>query len=380
MRFFLLIILGLYSAIHAYAFLKVRAAFPFGTAAGLGLSLFMAVMILTPVLVRVLEVYGLEAPARLLSYLGYTWMGVIFLFFSASLLVDLYRAVAPGIDLALGLNPGVPRPSARAAFLVPLLASLSFTSWGALAAWDIRPHRITVPTAKLPASVGRLRIVQVSDVHLGLIVREARLARILGVVSAEEPDILISTGDLVDGQIDRLTDLADALARVRPRYGKFAVTGNHEFYAGIGQSLEITRRAGFTVLRGEAVTLPGLIAIAGVDDPTGLHMGMPAGRPEGELLAGLPRDTFTLLLKHQPHLDARSSGLFDLQLSGHTHAGQIFPFRYLVRLFFPYVSGLHRLPGGSLLSVSRGTGTWGPPIRFLAPPEVTVIDLVHKAP
>ncbi|HNY66713.1 MAG TPA: metallophosphoesterase [Deltaproteobacteria bacterium] len=379
MPMFLLVIFGLYSAVHVYAFLKVRAAFPFGTAAGLGLGLFMAVMVLTPILVRFLEQHGLELPAKLFACLGYTWMGVIFLFFSLSLLVDLYRLSAFSLGLALHRDLGALVPQARTALLVPLLMSLAIAVYGAFDALNIRAHRIVVPSEKIPSSVGRVRIVQISDVHLGLIVGEARLKRITEVVSRQGPDILVSTGDLVDGQIDNLSDLADALARIRPRYGSYAVTGNHEFYAGIDRSLEITRRAGFTVLRGEGMTIPGLITIAGVDDPTARRMGMFEGMREGDLLAGLPRDQFILFLKHQPHLKEGSFGLFDLQLSGHTHGGQIFPFRFLVKIFFPHVTGLLKLPG-SLLYVSRGTGTWGPPIRVLSPPEVTVIDLVHAGP
>jgi predicted MPP superfamily phosphohydrolase len=377
MRLFLFVILGLYGSVHAYAFLKIRAAFPFGPGVGIGVGLFMAAMILTPFLVRLLETQGQEAPARVLSYIGYSWMGIIFLFFSLSLLTDLYRLLALGASALMRIDAAGVMPSAKTALLVPLAAALAFASWGALSALHIKTHRIVVHTDRIPASVGTFRIVQVSDVHLGLIVRQYRLGKIIEAIRASDPDLLVSTGDLVDGQIDNLANLADALAVVRPRYGKFAVTGNHEFYAGIGQSLEITRRAGFTVLRGEAEAIPGIMTVAGVDDHTGKLMGMPVGTPEGALLAGLPENAFRLFLKHQPTVRTASLGLYDLQLSGHTHKGQIFPFKYLVRLFFPYVSGLHKLPKGSLLFISRGTGTWGPPIRFLAPPEVTVIDLVH---
>jgi uncharacterized protein len=377
MRLFLFVILVLYSAVHAYAFQKIRAAFPFGAVTGLCLGLFMAVMVFTPFLVRLLEAQGREAPARLIAYTGYSWMGLIFLFFSFSLLVDLYRLLAFGAGFALHRETGQLMPSARMALLIPLSLSLACAAYGALAALHIRPHRIMVHTDKIPPSPGRFRIVQISDVHLGLIVRDGRLARIIRVISDEKPDLLVSTGDLVDGQIDNLSKLADTLAGVHPRFWKFAVTGNHEFYAGISRSLELTRRAGFTVLRGDAVTMPGMITVAGVDDPTARSMGMPVGKPEGELLAGLPKGVFTLFLKHQPHVSSQSEGLYDLQLSGHTHNGQIFPFKFLVRIFFPYVTGLHRLDKGSLIYISRGTGTWGPPIRFLSPPEVTVIDLVH---
>jgi hypothetical protein len=192
------------------------------------------------------------------------------------------------------------------------------------------------------------------------------------------PDILVSTGDLVDGQIDNLFKLAEILKEVNPRYGKYAITGNHEFYAGLGNALNFTEKAGFKVLRGERLTLAGLINIAGVDDPQGKAYGIYRGMPEKELLSGLPREKFTLLLKHRPLVDRSALGLFDLQLSGHVHKGQIFPFSIITGLYYPIQAGFADLLNGSRLYVSRGLGTWGPPIRFLSPPEVTVIDLVHK--
>jgi hypothetical protein len=118
--------------------------------------------------------------------------------------------------------------------------------------------------------------------------------------------------------------------------------------------------------------------LAGVDDPAGQTLGLAAGLPEKELLSSLPRDKFTVFLRHRPIVDRDSLGLFDLQISGHTHKGQIFPFVILTRFFFPYYSGFFELPGRAVLYVSRGSGTWGPPIRFLAPPEVTVYELVHE--
>ena len=141
--------------------------------------------------------------------------------------------------------------------------------------------------------------------------------------------------------------------------------------------MRFTERAGFTVLRGEALTVAGAITVAGVDDPTGKGFGLLRGGSERDLLSGLPRERFTLLLKHMPVVEENAAGLFDLQLSGHTHKGQIFPFNLITRLFFPTDAGLAHLPNNSHLYVSKGSGTWGPPIRFLSPPEVTVIELVH---
>jgi predicted MPP superfamily phosphohydrolase len=131
------------------------------------------------------------------------------------------------------------------------------------------------------------------------------------------------------------------------------------------------------LLRREGVRLPAGINIAGVDDPAGEYMDHPPHPDEREILAKLPRRNFTLLLKHQPLEDGNAAGLFDLQLSGHVHRGQIFPFLLLVKLHYPLVEGLHRLASGAHIYVSRGSGTWGPPIRILAPPEVTILDLVY---
>jgi predicted MPP superfamily phosphohydrolase len=168
------------------------------------------------------------------------------------------------------------------------------------------------------------------------------------------------------------------LATVDPPLGKFAIAGNHEFYAGIRQSGRFLRAAGFKFLRNEDFELNGLINLVGVDDPAGKRrypeIGQ-VGKEEKILLADLDSERFTLLLKHRPTVEIESLGRFDLQLSGHTHGGQIFPFNLITRLFYPRERGLYRLDKESVLYVSRGTGTWGPPMRFLSPPEVTLIEL-----
>jgi predicted MPP superfamily phosphohydrolase len=236
---------------------------------------------------------------------------------------------------------------------------------------------MTVETAKLPAGIDRLRIVQISDVHLGLIVRCGRLERVMEIVKAERPDIFVSTGDLVDAQINKMTGMAELLSEVKAPYGNYAVTGNHEYYAGLDQALDFTRKAGFRILRGE-VAQDGPITIVGVDDQTQIQLQQGKWVSELQLLKDCPKEKFTLFLKHRPSVEQNAIGLFDLQLSGHTHRGQIFPFRYIAQIAYPMNAGRFDLANGSILRVSRGTGTWGPPVRFLSPPEVTVIDLVRK--
>ena len=378
MTLFLLTFFLLYGGIHLYVFLKAKAAFAFSARTGVAAALVMAVMLFAPVIVRQLEKSGHETFAQIMSYIGYIWLGVIFLFISLSLALDFYRLLGYLISGFFSKPLRIFEVTPQYAFFIPLAASLVIAFYGYFEARDIRTENIVVKSTKIPSKIQRLRIVLISDVHLGLIVREQRLRNILEKVKTADPDILVSTGDLVDGQIDSMSELSALLSKVSPRYGKFAIFGNHEYYAGIDQSTRFTENAGFRILRGQGYEVQGLVNIVGVDDPQGKAFGAYKGGNEGELLSEFPADKFTVLLKHRPFVAKDSIGRFDLQLSGHVHKGQIFPFSIITGLYYPIQAGFANLGGNSSLYVSRGSGTWGPPIRFLSPPEVTVIDLVHK--
>jgi hypothetical protein len=249
-------------------------------------------------------------------------------------------------------------------------------AWGLVEAQGLHLRRVTIATPKLPPEVVRLRIVHFSDMHLGTLVGRRHLQRLVRLVAAQKPDLVVSTGDLVDGYIPRAGELAEVLARLPAALGKFAVTGNHEYYAGLDYALDFMRRAGFRVLRQEAASPAGLVNLAGVDDP-GWGKRLP---DEAPVLAGLDHRRFTILLKHRPLPTPASRRWADLMLSGHTHGGQVWPFGYIVALVYPYLEGLYALGRGHRLNVSRGAGTWGPPLRLFTPPEVVVIDLVREQP
>jgi hypothetical protein len=365
----------LYGGMHLHFFLRLRAAFAPGTAVQVLLAGLLLVGLLTPILVRAAERFDLEMAARGVAWIGYLWMAVLFLFFSASLLVDLYRLlvwvagrIARG-DLAAWL------PSVRTVFLLPLAAALALAGYGYHEAGQIRVERLEIRSEKIPRAFGPIRIVQISDVHIGVLVRGERLERLFRAIREAGPDLLVSTGDLVDGQGNDLTEAAARFREIRPRYGKYAVTGNHEFYIGLDHALDFTRQAGFITLRNETATIAAAITLAGVDDPTIRPLTARGRLADREILAG-HAGRFTILLKHQPLVEPDAPGAFDLQLSGHTHRGQIFPFALITSRVFQFHSGTYRLERGALLHVSRGTGTWGPPVRLLAPPEITVIDLI----
>lgn len=374
MSFFLIVFFLIYGSAHAYALLKAKLALGFGWGTAALLAPPLLALTCAPLIVHYLGKHGMEGAARAASWIGYTWMGVLFFFYWMNLAVDALNLV---IRLAGSVSGLWDRPflvSGKAPFVALVSLSLVLGTYSFFEARNIGVERVRVLTRKLPESTPRVRIAQISDVHLGLLVRHWKAEAIAEVIRTADPDILVSTGDLVDAEINHLEGLAEIFGEIRPRLGKFAVTGNHEFYAGIGQALQFTRRAGFTVLRAETVTVGSLLRIGGVDDPTGTARGEGGGRPEEEVLGGKSSPLYTVLLKHRPLLSERSAGLFDLQLSGHTHKGQIFPFRYLVAQPYPNLSGLFPL-GGAFLYTSRGTGTWGPPMRFLSSPIVTVIDI-----
>jgi len=262
--------------------------------------------------------------------------------------------------------------------IIAVFATLCIITYGFFEAQKIQINKISIESKKITKELDGFTIVQISDVHLGLIVGERRLKAIIEKVKEANPHLLVSTGDLVDMETNNFTELMALFRTVNPSFGKYAITGNHEFYAGLHKALSFTEKAGFKVLRDEAITIPGIMNIAGINDPAGKAYGLNRDISEKELLTSLPNGLFTLLLKHRPDVDKNAIGLFDLQLSGHTHKGQIFPFRYITRLFFPMYSGFFKLGNSSYLYASKGTGTWGPPVRFLTPPEVTIIYLTYK--
>ena len=294
------------------------------------------------------------------AWIVFGWMGFSFLFLWLGLVMDLYTWTARLASL--------PMLATRPAFLVLVLLTSALWIVGFYSARHPRVERVTIYSDKIPPGPG-LRIAQISDVHLGILIGKQRFDRILEQLRELQPDILVSTGDLVDAEAHYLDGLSSRFAAYQPRYGKFAITGNHERYAGLEHALDFHVHSGFRLLRWESVDVTETVTLAGIDDPA----VRASKTDEARMLATIPADRFVVLLKHQPVIDPQSR--FDLQLSGHTHNGQIFPFSLLVKTIYPMIKGRYDLPGGRQLYVSRGTGTWGPPIRILSPPEITLIEL-----
>jgi uncharacterized protein len=218
------------------------------------------------------------------------------------------------------------------------------------------------------------RIVQWSDVHIGPTIQRRFVDSLVERTNALNADAIVITGDLIDGHVDDLREAIAPLSDLRARDGVFVVTGNHEYYWRASEWIREFTRLGMTVLKNEHRVINRDLVIAGVTDP--------AGREKSDVsaaLAGAPGDVFTILLAHRPQAAEAASRLgADLQLSGHTHGGQFFPFNLLIRWFQPVVAGLHRV-GNMLLYVSRGTGYWGPPSRLGVGGEITLITLTASS-
>ncbi len=370
MLWFVLVFLAIYSAMHLLVFWGIHPLLAGHPLLPTLNWLWMGLMIFAPLLVRLLERGGQELPARALAWVGYSWMGFVFLAFCLCALLAGWELLVWVLGRAWPVAAKLSVHGGLTAGLIVVMA-LAAGLYGIYEAGQLRVERVTLTTDKLPAGSKGLRIVQVSDLHLGLLNREEALAPVVAEIQKLQPDLLLATGDVVDAQINHLEELSGLWQRVQPPLGKFAVTGNHEVYAGLGQALDYLKASGFQVLQGASTRLTEHLALVGVDDPaTGLT------EDEAARLDQVPRTMFTILLKHRPWLDPGSRGRFDLQLSGHAHRGQIFPFNYVTGIEYPLQNGLYPLPEGGHLYTSRGTGTWGPPMRLLSPPELTVFDIV----
>ena len=364
---FLSVALLIYGSMHLYALGKVWMALPHSF--GLGLALTLAGIILTssPLIVWFLERQSWHRATVVVAWASYTWMAYLFLFLCIGLLFDLGHAFATLLQF------NWPQYQVIALRATGLLA-FALLGYGFFEARQIQVEKINITTPKLVS--GQVTIAQISDLHLGIMLGDKFLDRVIDKLRELKPDIVVATGDIVDGQGDDFEELARHFHAYVPPSGAYAVTGNHEYYAGLEHSLHFLHNAGFTVLRGEAVKTGGIILV-GVDDPTALSTGQPTRLDTRKALASVRANDFIVLLKHQPVVDNDTP--FDLQLSGHIHGGQIFPFIYLTRLTYRVHTGLTELADERRLYVSRGVGTWGPPIRLFAPPEIALITITSAS-
>jgi predicted MPP superfamily phosphohydrolase len=313
-----------------------------------------------------------------LAWVAYTWMGFALYLFLLTVTWELLRGLG-------SLASGLPADPERRLVLARSVAAAIGAASALIGAggivnvargFDIR--RVRVPMPRLPRGESGYSIVQMTDIHVGPTIGRAFVERIVRETNALEPDLVVITGDLVDGTVDQLAHLVAPLADLRPRDGVFFVTGNHEYYSGADAWIAHLRGLGIRVLRNERVAIRDAFDLAGVDDASAHRMLPDHGQDVAGALRGRDPSRAVVLLAHQPKAvkDAAKEDV-DLQLSGHVHGGQMVPFNWLVRLDQPFVSGLHRFER-TWVYVSTGTGYWGPPMRVGPGAELTRIELVAE--
>jgi hypothetical protein len=365
--------------LHRYVWARlVRAVdWPAPWSTALTIAIF-ALAVLVPVAFFAMR-YLPRAYNAPLSWVVYVWMGFALYLFLLTVVADAGRGVA-------SLLGALPKDPDRRLFLARILASAVAAGAGLVGAgglvnglrgFDVRKVRVAL--ARLPAAASGYRIVQMSDVHVGPTIGRSFVEAVVRETNALAPDMIVITGDLVDGTVEQLRDLVAPLADLRAKDGVFFVTGNHEYYSGADAWIAHLRTLGVRVLRNERVDVRGLFELAGVDDASAARMLPHHGQDVGKALAGRDPAKAVVLLAHQPKAvsDARAHDV-DLQLSGHCHGGQMIPFNWLVRLDQPFVAGLH-LVDRTQVYVSTGTGYWGPPMRVGPGAELTHLELVAEA-
>ena len=313
---------------------------------------------------------GLDAAART----GDTLLGVIWVLFTWSVLGNV-------LELVLFLG-GVADPTRSRMVAVTVAGvSLVLVAWGYVEAMRVpRIVRVDVVLPRLGAGLDGLRVVQLTDTHYGPIDRARWSAAVVAAVNELDADVVCHTGDIADGTVAQRRDQSRHLGDVRAKLARAYVTGNHEYFGEAEGWLEHMADMGWEALHNRHLVVErggARLVIAGVDDATAAGSGRPGHRTDhAAALAGADPDVPVLLLAHQPKqvVDAIAHGV-DLQLSGHTHGGQIWPFHYLVRVDQPVVQGLSRHGERTQLYTSRGTGFWGPPFRVFAPSEISVLTL-----
>ncbi len=325
---------------------------------------------------------------QVLTWLGLLCMGLFSSLFVLSVLRDVGLLTTIGIDWVRpdALSLAVVRSDS--ALMLPPLALLMTV----LGYWNARRTaavvHVDVPIANLPATLQGFTVAQISDIHVGATIKSQYVRRIVAKVNALGADMVAITGDLVDGNLEELKEHVAPLSELNSTHGTFFVTGNHEYYSGVQAWISALRSLGIRVLMNEHVLIhhnidaqdpeQAMMVVAGVTDFGAHHFDKSHRSDPHQAMAGAPTHAvFKMLLAHQPRSSAAAlQAGFDLQLCGHTHGGQFWPWNHFVKLQQPFTAGLHRLQS-LWVYTSRGTGYWGPPKRFGAPSEITLLRLVR---
>jgi len=323
---FFTIFLSIYGGLHFYFYWKIIRAFEISTANNLLLIFILFLLLLSPFITNISSNTDRFLATTILAYISYIWMAVLFLFFSINIMIDCYSLII--FLSARFFSPHLISyiPGDRITLLTVLLITAGINLYGWFEAGNIGVERIILNTDKLPPRVRSLRVVQISDTHFSSTNGMKLAKKVHDIIKGLKPDLLVSSGDLYDGGLKDKEAIIELFRDLEPPYGKYACAGNHEFIHGIERTSAFIEKAGFRFLRNEGVKVGDFLNIAAIDDPTVNRSGNELPVSEDSVIATFSDDRLNIFLKHQPRVQATSIGKFDIQLSGHTHKGQIFPF------------------------------------------------------
>ena len=378
---FLAVLLVFFGLEHLYIFVHLSHYLQLTGGLRRGLAVLCAVLVVVMFASLPAARYLSREWAEPLVWVSFVWMGIALFLLISFLVVDLAWLFCQILPVSPPVDPER-RVLLQRAFGFAALGATGvlggYSFWNGMRPVSVKP--LTVTIEKLPRSLDGLRIVQITDLHIGPMIDGRWLEQVVDKVNALQPDIIAVTGDLVDGSVENLAKHVAALGRLRASRGVYFITGNHEYYSGVESWCKHIADLGLRVLRNERVTIHGAegesLDLAGVDDWSAERFSG-EGADLAKALAGRDTNKALILLAHQPVAvhEAAEHGV-DLQLSGHTHGGQIWPFSYFVYLQQPYVKGLHRhRDTATQIYVSEGTGYWGPPMRLGTVAEITEITL-----
>lgn len=307
---------------------------------------------------------ALKIHISVLNFYSFTWLGVIAIAFFIFLIQFVLSKIFPSQNKLLAII---------ALGVISIISIISLIN----GLQPPRIKRITIPMKELPKELSGFSIVQLSDLHLESYKSQNRIAYIIDKVNELKPNLVVITGDLIDGNVCEEEVFCQHLNRLKTSHGVLATTGNHEFYAGLDAFMELANRSNIKVLRNESITIADTLQIIGLDDDTASQFGSNAPDLDA-LIKACDQNKPIILLYHRPVLfdEVVPKGV-DLQLSGHTHAGQIPPMDLIVWLYYKYPSGLFE-KDGAYIYTSSGTGVWGPEMRFLSKNEIVYIKLTTR--
>ena len=389
MTMFFLIALSILGLLYGYTGWRLLAPLRLSLSWSLAVWFSLAILLFLPILAILLRNHSLPPRAHdALAWIAYLGLGLVVLTFSLLLVRDLFWLGLSAAERLLPFDSPIPTDPERRRFVLNTLnlgtvgLSVALTGYGIYAArLRLQIFEVSVPIADLPEELEGFRIVQFSDLHVGLTIKRDFVERTVDQIIALSPELIAFTGDLVDGELETLRSEVAPLARLSAPCGCYFVTGNHEYYNSDPAGwVEEVGRLGFTVLLNEHRLVErgrGRLLVAGVTDYSAGQMQRGHTTDPAAALAGGPPDAVRLLLAHQPRSIWKAAEIgCHLQLSGHTHGGQFIPWKYLIPLQQPFVAGLHRY-ARTWVYVNRGTGYWGPPLRLNVPAEITLLTLTR---